>query len=101
MRKAKYRISAAAIEDLERIWEYTFENWSKDQADRYHNLIISEIEFIAENETAGKDIRYIKEDYLVTHVKSHMIFFKRQQGIVHIIRILHQRMDIESNLMKM
>jgi len=101
MKKVNYRIRKAAVKDLDEIWEFTFKKWSKDQADRYHNLIISEIEFIAENETAGKDIGHIKEDYLVTYVKSHMIFFKRQQGIVHIIRILHQRMDIESNLMKM
>ena len=98
MRKVKYRIRTTAVEDLEGIWEYTFRKWSKDQADRYHGLIIGEIEYFADNKTVGKDMSHIKEDYLVTYVKSHMIFFKRQKGIVHVIRILHQRMDIESNL---
>ena len=98
MKRNKYRISAAAIEDLEGIWEYTFKNWSKDQADRYHGLIINEIEFVANNETVGKDMGHVKEGYLVTYVKSHMIFFKRNQGFVEVIRILHQKMDIESNL---
>ena len=50
-----------------------------------------------ENDTAGKEMSHVKEDYLVTYVKSHIIFFKRLNGIVHVIRILHQRMDIESN----
>ena len=100
MRKVNYRIRAAASKDLADLWEYTFKRWSKDQADRYHGLIISEIEYIAENDTAGKDMSHVKEDYLVTYVKSHMIFFKRQQDIDHVIRILHQRMDIESNLKK-
>ncbi len=100
MRKVNYRIRAVASKDLADIWEYTFKRWSKDQADRYHGLIISEIEYIAENDTAGKDMSHVREDYLVTYVKSHMIFFKRPQGIVHVIRILHQRMDIESNLKK-
>ena len=94
----KYRLRAAAVKDLEEIWEYTFRKWSKDQADRYHTLIISEIEYIADNKTVGKDMSHIKEGYLVTYVKSHMIFFKRQRGIVHVIRILHQMMDIESNI---
>lgn len=98
MRKIKYRLRAAAVKDLEGIWEYTFRKWSKDQADRYHTLIISEIEFVADNKTVGKDMSHIKEGYLVTYVKSHMIFFKRQRGIVHVIRILHQKMDIESNI---
>jgi toxin ParE1/3/4 len=98
MRKIKYRLRAAAVKDLEGIWEYTFRKWSKDQADRYHTLIINEIEYIADNKTVGKDMSHIKEGYLVTCVKSHMIFFKRQRGILHVIRILHQKIDIESNI---
>ncbi len=98
MKKAKYRIKATAIEDLDGIWEYTFKYWSKDQADRYHKLIISEIEFAAENRNSGKSMGHVKEGYHVTYMKSHMIFFKRIEGIVEVIRILHQKMDVESNL---
>ncbi len=98
MRISKYRISEAAINDLDGIWEYTFLKWSKEQADRYQNLIMNEIEFIAENISSGKSMNHIKDGYLVSYVKSHMIFFKRKEGIVEIIRILHQKMDIESNL---
>jgi len=93
-----YRIRAAAVKDLEGIWEYTFRKWSKDQADRYHGLIISEIEYVSDNKTVGKDVSHVKEGYFASYVKSHIIFFKRQNGIVHVIRILHQKMDIESNL---
>ena len=98
MSKVKYRIRSAAVKDLEDIWEYTFRKWSKDQADRYHSLIVNEIEFVVDYKTVGKDMGHVKEGYFVTYVKSHMILFKRQKGIVHIIRILHQKMDIESNL---
>ena len=98
MKKVKYRISESAIKDLEGIWEYTFSNWSKEQADRYHRLIMNEIEFVSENTTSGKSMEHVKEGYLVVYVKSHMIFFKRNKGIIEIIRILHQKMDIESNL---
>ncbi len=93
-----YRLRASAVKDLEGIWEYTFRKWSKDQADRYHGLIIDEIVYVSENKTIGKDMSHVKEGYLVSYVKSHMIFFKRHKGIVHVIRILHQKMDIESNL---
>ena len=98
MKKVKYRISESAIKDLDGIWEYTFLNWSKEQADRYHRLIMNEIEFVSENTTSGKSLEHVKEGYLVVYVKSHMISFKRNKGIVEIIRILHQKMDIESNL---
>ena len=59
----KYRISEVAINDLDGIWEYTFLKWSKEQADRYHNLIINEIEFIAENISSGKPMNHIKDGY--------------------------------------
>lgn len=93
-----YRLRVSAVKDLEEIWEYTFRKWSEDQADRYHGLIIDEIVYVSENKAVGKDMSHVKEGYLVSYVKSHMIFFKRQKGIVHVIRILHQKMDIESNL---
>jgi toxin ParE1/3/4 len=94
----KYRISESAIQDLDGIWKYTFYKWSKEQADRYHNLIINEIKFISQNSSFGKPMNFIKDGYLVSYVKSHMILFKRNEEIVEIIRILHQKMDVESNL---
>ena len=46
MKKKTYLISNKAVSDLEEIWLYTLEKWSVEQADRYYNLIIGEIEFI-------------------------------------------------------
>ena len=33
-----YIISEEAIDDINNIWLYTAENWSREQADRYYNL---------------------------------------------------------------
>ena len=40
MSKNQYKISQQAIDDLNDIWIYTFNKWSKKQADRYYDLII-------------------------------------------------------------
>jgi len=45
----KYKISQAASRDIENIWLYTIEKWSIEQADRYFNLIMDEIEYLAED----------------------------------------------------
>ena len=98
---SNYRISEKAIEDLENIWLYTFNKWSKEQADRYYSLIINEIEFIAENFMTGKSADSIKEGYRSSVVKSHLIFYRKNQNeVVEIIRILHQRMDVKNRLKK-
>ena len=95
-----YKISVKASEDMENIWLYTFENWSKEQADRYVNLIFDEIEHLAENPDSGKDFSHIRKNYRCSKVKSHIIFYRRieKQTGIEIIRVLHQRMDIQNRL---
>ena len=99
MSKNKYRISKQAINDLNNIWIFTFEKWSKEQADRYYDLIIQEIEYIADNFAAGKSAENFRKNYRVTGIKSHLIFYRKvQNDIVEIARILHQRMDVKKRL---
>ncbi|HLW63225.1 MAG TPA: type II toxin-antitoxin system RelE/ParE family toxin [Flavobacterium sp.] len=57
------KISNEAQIDLENIWLYTFENWSKEQADRYYNLILDEIEYLTKVPTSGKDYSHIRKSY--------------------------------------
>jgi toxin ParE1/3/4 len=95
----RYSISEKANQDIEKIWLYTFENWSLEQADRYYNLILDEIEYLSENFQSGKSVDYIKKGYRSSIVKSHIIFYKKSEGnIVEIIRVLHQKMDIENRI---
>ncbi len=94
-----YQISVKANEDIEAIWLYTFENWGQEQADRYYNLILNEIEYIAENFESGKSMEFLRKGYRATKVKSHLIFYKKnKKNTVEIIRVLHQKMDVESRL---
>ncbi len=95
----KYRISKLAIADLNDIWVYTFHKWSKQKADRYYDLLIGEIEFIADNYLAGKSVEQTRKNYRVTKLKSHLIFYRKvENSTVEIVRILHQRMDIKKRL---
>lgn len=96
----KYKISLLARNDLDNIWLYTFENWSIEQADRYLNLIIDEIEYIAQKPDSGSDFSYFRTGYYRSKIKSHFIFYRIDQknGFVEIIRILHEKMDIDNRL---
>lgn len=96
----RYRISKEALRDLEKIWFYSAENWSAEQADRYYNLLMDEIEFIAANPKSGVDFSDHFAGYWRTRVKSHFIFYKvsDKQNLIEIIRILHQQMDIDDRL---
>jgi toxin ParE1/3/4 len=95
----KYRFTNEAVKDLEEIWSYTKQKWSFEQADRYYNLIIDEIEFISSNPLLGRSIDYIKTGYRSTKVKSHVVFYKQHENdTILIVRILHQSNDIEKRM---
>jgi len=96
---ARYKLTNEAVKDLEEIWIYTYRNWSVEQADRYYNLIIDEIEFLSSNPLSGRSMDYIKEGYRVSNVKSHLIFYKIiTNEAIEIIRVLHQRMDVKNRM---
>jgi toxin ParE1/3/4 len=99
MSKNKYLISKQAVDDLNDIWLYTQHNWSKEQADRYYDLIIEEIEFVSDNVMIGKSVEQTRNNYRFTKIKSHLIFYRKiRNSKIEIIRILHQRMDIKKRL---
>lgn len=94
-----FRISQKALQDLDDIWLYTFANWSKEQADRYYNLLMDEIEFLSKEIHSGRSIGYIKTGYRSILVKSHIIFYKiTEDNLLEVVRILHQMMDIDREL---
>lgn len=70
----KFKISREARHDIENIWLYTFENWSIEQADRYVNLILDEIEFLANEPSSGTDFSKVRKGYFRSKIKSHFIF---------------------------
>ena len=98
MKTRTYVISKKAVSDLEEIWLYTVEKWSVEQADRYYNLIFDEIDYICKNSDASKSMEHIRKGYRASKVKFHLIFYKVSNDIVEIVRILHERMDIENRL---
>jgi toxin ParE1/3/4 len=97
-----YKISKEALNDLEKIWLYTSEIWSVEQADRYFNLIIDEIKYLTENPKSGTNYSHVRKGYFRSRVKSHFVFYKIniKDNELEIIRILHQQMDIESQIIE-
>jgi toxin ParE1/3/4 len=92
---AGFKLTNAAVTDLQEIWIYTCRNWSVEQADRYYNLIMDEIEFLSLNPLSGRSVDFIKEGYYASKVKSHLVFYRAiSNGEIEVIRILHQNMDV-------
>jgi len=72
----KYVLSGAAKADLERIWLYTFENWSLEQADRYLNALLDECDYLCRHPNSGTDAGALRSGYRRAKVNAHFIFTK-------------------------
>ena len=96
--KSNFEISRLALKDLDEIWEYTAEHWSKHQANKYFKELFEVINKICNNSEIGKPIHDIKIGHKRINIKSHMIIYKIKQEIIYVARILHQKMDIDEHL---
>ncbi|WP_179320919.1 type II toxin-antitoxin system RelE/ParE family toxin [Winogradskyella helgolandensis] len=96
---AEYKLTNKAVEDLSKIWDYTFEVWSEKQADKYYDGLISDCQEIAENPHLGKNYEGISKQLLGIKVNRHIIFYRNlNENYVEITRILHERMDLKKRI---
>ncbi|OCB74783.1 plasmid stabilization protein [Flavobacterium piscis] len=94
---AKYYLTNKAVDDLATIWDYTYDEWSESQADKYYLLLLNSCQEIAENPSLGKKYDNVTEKLLGFKSNQHIIFYQIiSNKEVEIIRILHVRMDLKS-----
>ena len=98
---AQFRFTNKAVEDLSEIWNYTFDTWSENQADKYYQALINNCEAISEDPSLGKSYTEIVKDLLGLKVGRHIIFYRLYSPeAVEILRVLHERMDLKHNLLE-
>ena len=95
---AGYILSPAAQTDLESIWDYTVTRWGETQAEDYTRNIREACEALSKGTMMSRSAEDIRQGYRKVGVGSHMMFFRLQSGVVEIIRILHQSMDVARRL---
>ncbi len=96
---SKLILRQKAIDDLSSIWIYTAETWSEKQADKYHNMIKIACRNIANGIVIGKTYDNVNPNLLGYQIGKHIVFYQEcSRGEVEVVRILHERMDIENRL---
>lgn len=96
---AKYFLTNKAVEDLSKIWNYTYEAWSENQADKYYELLIETCQEISKSPGIGKKYAEIRNDTLGFRVGKHIIFYRETRAEeIEILRILHGRMDLKNRI---
>lgn len=87
---AKVILRQEAMDDLNDIWDYTFENWYESQADKYYLSIKFACTLIGQNPELGRIYDEINENILGLQSGKHIIFYhKIYSDEIEVIRILH------------
>ena len=95
---AKVILRQEAIDDLNDIWNYTFEKWSEKQADKYYETIKFACMQIVKNPELGREYN-ITNNLLGLRIGKHIIFYQIMAGDeIEVIRILHERMDLKNRI---
>jgi toxin ParE1/3/4 len=96
----KFHFTNKAIEDLASIWNYTFDNWSEQQADIYYKMLIDSCQEITKNPLVlGKRYDQIAENIYGYRAISHIIFYRIISDTeIEIIRIIHNSMDLKNRI---
>lgn len=92
----QYEISEAALADLNNIWHYSISEWSIDRAESYYLNIFGSIDQICQHPFIGRAINQVKNGYRMKYTGMHILFYKINEDVIYIDRILHQSMDYEN-----
>lgn len=90
---ADFRLTPAALNDLESIWRYTAQQWGLTQAAHYIDQLNEVFEAIAQSPNLASPCDTIRPGYRRFQVERHAVYFRLEAGTVVVVRVLHERMD--------
>jgi toxin ParE1/3/4 len=91
-KKAEYRLSPKAREDMEAVWLYSLAQWGADQTERYVDELTEAFQFLAHNAEAGAACENIRVGYRKYPIMRHVVYYRKAKYGIEIMRILHDRM---------
>jgi len=94
----RVRYSKDAERDLSEIVQYTIETWGVNQASRYLDLLQQTCEQIVPQHAHLARPVPKRPGLFAWRCERHMVYFRRFQAVIQIVRILHERMLPESYL---
>jgi toxin ParE1/3/4 len=96
---AKFSITNKAVDDLTKIWYYTYEVWSENQADNYYYELLEACQTLAENQDFGKNYDEVNLEIFGYKSGQHIIFYRKlSDKEIEITRFLHSRMDLKNRI---
>ena len=84
--------------DLEDIFKYTTQTWSKFLAVKYQKELFDYMNLLCELPTMGRIYPFGHKEFRKFSANKHIIFYRIENQQIIVVRILHSRMDYNEHL---
>jgi len=89
----EYRLSPAALNDLDAIWDYTRRIWSVVQAEAYVRAIASDMSLLVRHPKIARERLDIRPPVRVYRSGSHLILYRIEGSWLNVLRIVHAQQN--------
>lgn len=84
--------------DLENIWHYSAATWEVEQANHYVDQFDKCLGILSSNPHISRERDEYTPPVRLYRFNEHLIVYIADESTLHVIRILHRSMDVESQL---
>ena len=97
---AKYLTSKLADHDIKQIVKRSLNDFGESQTSRYMNGMRAVLQTLAENPDSGRVFTHRNSgaEYLRHTYVSHVVYYRKRQDDIFVVRILHAKMLPENHL---
>jgi toxin ParE1/3/4 len=87
-----------ATQDIDEIWVYSFDRWGLVRADDYISDLRMRAEALARGDLSGTPADDVAQGLRRLMAGAHVIWFRASDDAVRIVRVLHQRQDVDRDM---
>ena len=91
--RTEYRLSPAALRDLDAIWDYTAQRWSVAQAETYIRGLTADMDLLVQEPRLARESHLIRPPVRLYRSGSHLIVYRTATSWLEILRIVHVRQN--------
>lgn len=88
-----FRLTPAAQNDLDAIWEYTVLQWSANQAESYLRGLQKAFDLLVYQPRIGRERREVNPPVRLHAYRLHMVIYRIEGDYIEVIRVAHNRQN--------
>ncbi len=93
-----YKLRPKADQDLTNIYHYSVQEFGEKRAELYIKNLDASFKKLAQQPELAKDYHFVRASLLAYSVVSHVVFFKKSDWGITVLRVLHCSMDYGRHL---